>query len=92
MAGNHVGSSIAKDLKEMSRIHHGSPNRKESGQLPARFCSCCNEKRNYEVNASSLSDEQEDASSRSRWVIKVQVQESSSKHAPIENGDTASKL
>ncbi|KAJ6938684.1 hypothetical protein NC651_005196 [Populus alba x Populus x berolinensis] len=39
-----------------------------SGQLPARFCSCCNEKRNYEVNASSLSDEQEDASSRSRWL------------------------
>ena len=42
------------------------------------------------MNASSFSDEQEDASSRSRWVIEVQVQESSYEHAPIENGDTAS--
>jgi hypothetical protein len=36
-----------------------------------------------EVYATSFSDEQEDASSRSRWIIMVQVQESSSKHAPI---------
>lgn len=42
------------------------------------------------MNASSFSDEQEDASSRSRWVIEVQVQEGSYEHAPIENGDTAS--